>query len=36
MMMEVLGGVAPVGQAVKIPSEKMAMIICVFIVVQAH
>ena len=33
MMMAVYGGVAVVGQAVKSPSERMTMIICVFIVV---
>ena len=33
MTMAVYGGVAVVGQAVKSPSDTMAMIICMFIVV---
>jgi len=36
MMMAVYGGVAVVGQAVESPSERMAMIICIFIVEHAH
>ena len=35
MMMAVYGGVVVVGQAVKSPSDRVAMIICVFIVVPA-